>query len=350
MLRSAIRYRFLFRSRDEGRNKMKRFFLIATLVVFGLASQAQADGPLLGMSAYDAPVGPANNDLRSAWLNRPLMMADAVGSPDNWTNGYNIDWQLGPWQTWINAVPGRVLYYTALMLGSGQTLAGCAAGTYNSSWVAFANAIAKWNFTSLIVRTGHEMTGNWYPWSALGNEAAFVSCYQNIVNTLRSTQPNIEWQFDWNPIPTTSMAELFATYPGDSYVDYVTTDAYDVSFGSGTYPYPVNCDQTCLLSAQKQNWAYLAGYLSTISGFAQSHGKKMAIPEWGLWQASYQYGAGGDDPYYIQQMYLWVMNPTNNVAYQSYFDLATDANHEVYPPTSYPLGSAEYQQLFGLAK
>jgi len=74
----------------------------------------------------------------------------------------------------------------------------------------------------------------------------------------------------------------------------------------------------------------------------------MGIPEWGLWQASYQDGAGGDDPYYIQQMYLWVMNPANNVAYQSYFDLATDDNHEVYPPTSYPLGSAEYQQLFGL--
>jgi Glycosyl hydrolase family 26 len=319
----------------------------------GLAGQVNAanDGPLLGMSAYDAPVGPANNDLRSAWLNRPLMMAYAVGGPVNWTGGYNINWQLGPWQTWVNAVPGRVLYYTASMLGSGQTLQGCAAGQYNrSTWVPFARSFTGYNFPTIIVRVGHEMTGNWYPWSALGNEAAFVGCYQQIVNTLRSTQPNIKWQFDWNPIPATSTAELSATYPGDSYVDYVTTDAYDVAYGPGTYPYPVNCNQTCLSAAQAQNWSYLANYLATISSFTKTHGKKMGIPEWGLWQAPYQYGAGGDDPYYIQQMYLWIMNPANNVAYQSYFDLATDANHEVYPPTSYPRGSAEYQQLFGLQK
>lgn len=77
----------------------------------------------------------------------------------------------------------------------------------------------------------------------------------------------------------------------------------------------------------------------------------MAIPEWGVWDEKYTYGAGGDNPYFIEQMYNYIHDPINNIAYHSYFELASDGDHRLYGdsknPSLFPNSSATFKKLFG---
>lgn len=52
--------------------------------------------------------------------------------------------------------------------------------------------------------------------------------------------------------------------------------------------------------------------------FAQSHNKQLVIQEWGAWLDPH---GGGDNAYYIQQMYNFVSNPNNSIAWHSYFEV-----------------------------
>jgi hypothetical protein len=76
----------------------------------------------------------------------------------------------------------------------------------------------------------------------------------------------------------------------------------------------------------------------------------------GVWPTSgTSYPGGGDDPYFIQKMHDWITNPANNVAYHSYFELASDADHQLdgdsepvsaSMPTIFPQSSALFQRVF----
>jgi beta-mannanase len=138
------------------------------------------------MTVGEPPTAPQYMAERESWLNHPLNLMVASASWVNWEPPYDLGWQLGVWKAYS---ANYTLFYTPLMLGPGGTLSQCAAGSYDSIWTDFANALNKYGFTSPIVRLGHEMTGNWFSWSALGQEADFVSCYRNVVNAMRQAQP-----------------------------------------------------------------------------------------------------------------------------------------------------------------
>ena len=54
-----------------------------------------------------------------------------------------------------------------------------------------------------------------------------------------------------------------------------------------------------------------------LRDFAAAHGKPMAFPEWGLLVRSDGHG-GGDNPYFIQKMHDFFMDPANNVVFHAY--------------------------------
>jgi hypothetical protein len=68
--------------------------------------------------------------------------------------------------------------------------------------------------------------------------------------------------------------------------------------------------------------------LTKFRNFAQSHGKPLSIPEWGVNDAATM--GGGDNTYYVQQMLTFIFDPANNVGYHSYFDVqAGDGHHQL---------------------
>jgi beta-mannanase len=102
-------------------------------------------------------------------------------------------------------------------------------GQYDTYIRSVATAAKAWN-GPILIRYGHEMNGNWYPWAASVNgntPAAFVAAWQH-VHTIFTTAgvANVKWVWCPNAGGPTPVAQV---YPGDAYVDIVGMDGYNFS-------------------------------------------------------------------------------------------------------------------------
>lgn len=205
------------------------------------------------------------------------------------------------------------------------TMAGCAAGDYTSHWVDFAQTMRSLGLGSSVIRLGWEFNGNWYVWGG-GDPATFAQCWRQIVSTVRAITPRM--RFDWNVNRGSSAGmpddAVLQAYPGDAYVDYVGIDNYD-QWGDW-------------------NTQLNGGYgLNYWLDFAVAHGKRLSVPEWGLYPGS---PAGyGDDPAYMQHMHDFFAANAAHIAYEAYLNEPADyIADSIYNPVQNPLSSAVYLQ------
>ena len=202
--------------------------------------------------------------------------------------------------------------------GSCHGLSQEAAGDFNSDFVTVAKNMVAAGFGSSIIRLGWEFNGGWFPWAAGGCSSAFVGAFQQVVTSMRSVAGQ-SFTFEWNPTRgDLSVGNLATFYPGDSYVDYVGLDVYDVEWAS----YPGMPSEFSNMETQTYG-------LNWLSSFASQHNKAMAFPEWGLgWgtcssdgqavTASNTQVCGGDDAQFINLSSEWFA--THNVAEATYWD------------------------------
>jgi hypothetical protein len=203
----------------------------------------------------------------------------------------------------------------------GFDIAGAAAGTYNTQYTSLVNTIKNRGVgvqpNDLVFRPGWEFNGGWYPWGANNSSFVvdatrppkFIQAFQNFVNISRSILPNA--LIDWNAahgspsgLPTSNW------YPGDSYVDYIGMDVYNVNYNTSA---PSDSDATW--------WSVLLtgnGYgLNWLESFSAAHGKQISIPEWGTGRKIDGTDRSRDSRYFIAQMADWIRK--HNVKYHSYF-------------------------------
>jgi len=115
----------------------------------------------------------------------------------------------------------------------------------DGKWDAY---VSKWAKAAkdadvpVLLRWGHEMNGNWYPWApALNGQDAslYVKAYQH-VHDLFVAQGATKVQWIWcinnDSVPNETWNAPAALYPGDAYVDWMGLDGYNwgtgVSYGS----------------------------------------------------------------------------------------------------------------------
>lgn len=103
------------------------------------------------------------------------------------------------------------------------------AGNYDAYLTQWGVALAAWG-KPVMLRYGHEMNGNWYPWAdgvngnTPGDYAAAWRHVHDIVDAAGAT--NVSWV--WSPnIPYTGSTPLAGLYPGGAYVDVVALDGYN---------------------------------------------------------------------------------------------------------------------------
>jgi len=208
------------------------------------------------------------------------------------------------------------------------TMAGCAAGAYNDKWVTFAHTMRAYGLQRSIIRLGWEFNGNWFVWGG-GSPTTFARCWRQVVTTVKRIDPGMT--FDWNVNRASSAGmpgdEVLKAYPGDAYVDYVGVDSYDFW---GTLD-----DQF--------NGAYGLNYWLK---FAIAHGKRLSVPEWGVYPGDPH--GNGDDPAYIKAMHDFFATNRKHIGYESYFnESGSFIAASLYDPDQNPLSSAVYQQLWG---
>lgn len=293
-----------------------------------LAAPASA-APLLFVYEGAGCTGAQKVPRFEAFLNRRLDgVTDFVPLP-NWDGMMGwTRWSLGCW-------PARYrLSLSVPMLTSdgSTTLAQGAAGAYDGHFRDFGRLLVSRGRADAFLRIGEEFNGDWYPWSANKDPAAFRAYFRRIVTALRSV-PGARFKIVWNPTLGASKVSPDDAWPGDDVVDVIGLDAYNASWIPRDVDDPEARWGDRLTADYGLNWA---------ADFSARHHKPLAFPEWGTGVRPDGHGFG-DDPLFIRNMAAWMM--AHDVVYQGYWDYpASDFDAEIttgkYPKAAQALKKA----------
>jgi Glycosyl hydrolase family 26 len=235
----------------------------------------------------------------------------------------------------------QMIWAVPILPSSGNySLATGATGAYNQYFITLAEGLVTGGQGSSIIRLGWEFNGSWFPWKADGQAGNFIAYWRQIVNSMRSV-PGADFKFEWNPTDgDEGVGNLADYYPGNSYVDFIGLDVYDVAWGS----YPGAATEFSTIEAEPYG-------LNWLASFAAKQGKPMTLPEWGLGGGDSHDGApvsdpgtqvsGGDDPTFINDMAAWI------AAHNVYEATLWDVNESLVTPTSNPDALAAVAHDFG---
>ena len=177
---------------------------------------------------------------------KPLFMdtfTDFTQDPSQWAS--NASWDAWSWSLTGSTVVGPGSGVTPVIgLPLASNAGGWAntdtffqqivAGQYDADYKGVVDAWAKAGYTTAQFRLGYEFDGNFMPWGP-GNSSSptaaadFVAAFQHVANLVHSESAadNMTGQVVWNPADinwsATPPAQL---YPGDKYVDIISTDTY----------------------------------------------------------------------------------------------------------------------------
>jgi len=169
-------------------------------------------------------------NLFTDWSNTSKVMNNLFGQqlPNIWNNG-NV-----PMVTWEPFTAAQTPNDVEVRIAAGQYDA------YINTWAGKLKVFLSGpngvygdaDDRRAYVRLGHEMNGNWYPWSpALGGNTAndYVAMWQRVVgkfDALGLDATHLQWVWCVNADDVGGFAaESF--YPGDAYVDWVAIDGYN---------------------------------------------------------------------------------------------------------------------------
>ncbi len=316
--------------------------------------------PHMGLYENSPPKGITEVDDYAKALNRSLMWGHCSTNWDTWGNIDTVHWLWPAWSKWITAKSGRRLVISLAIIPTtpkGQapiTLEQAAGGAFNDHFTKLAGILVQQGLGESIIRLGWEWDGNWYPWGVktAQDAANYAGAWKQIVTAMKSVPGAEKLQFCWNGAGEKLKFPMEAAYPGDEYVDYVGLDIYDKTWVKGTYPLSIRGERQRQAGNSKEGLQVFYDGDHGIKAwcdFAKSHHKGFMVPEWGLCQLKNGHG-GGDNPYFVQQMYNFIQDPANNVYEAAYWDAKESKLIPTGGMTASPCPNAWalFQKLFSL--
>jgi hypothetical protein len=226
-------------------------------------------------------------------------------------------WQFGPFTSSNGRKLAKVLIFPMLSESFDsnqglQDLGAAASGAYDNIYTQMAQSIASFGSPAISVRIGHEMNGNWYPWSATdGNghnatPASYIATFKRIAKIVRQYNPNvlIEW--------CTSIQPTTPSWPGSSKtpLDY-WVGAYDpVTNPGGADVISMDWYEGMVGSNFDANIRGGQFGLDWLVSFAQQNGVKVALSEVSTGLMSSQNEGDGcpcsNDGSFMQKLVDWL--------------------------------------------
>ena len=176
--------------------------------------------------------------------------------------------------------------------------------------------------TGLTCGLGWQMEFPENAWAALpgsGKEASYAGCFRRIVQAMRQEQPANQWKLVFN-VTDIHWRALPGSSPSGPATLQVTSSALlpTTVLDPRQLSLPKRLDAGCRLTRQQNSWNHKFWGLVALRNFAAAHGgKPLAFPEWGLLVRSDGRG-GGDNPYFVEKMREFFMDPANNVVFHAY--------------------------------
>jgi hypothetical protein len=237
--------------------------------------------------------------------------------------------------------PGRVSLGLSLLT---KDTAGrfdlCNSGAFDTKVGEIGRQLQASGLGDSVVRLGWEMNGSWFPWAVPSSQKdAYKSCFRRQVDILRSQAPGL--LIEWDPAKGTSYGyDVREIYPGDAHVDIIGVNYYDA--------WQAMNDEATWNNMYNRTHNGGPYGLGTWLAFAKGQGKPLSVPEWGVCQACNDQRSR-DNPLYIRKMHEFFGANAGSIAYETYFNCGTKyngASYQIYPSTSNPLASAEYNRLW----
>jgi len=382
-------------------NSPRKPFL-ALLIALGSVFATAAAAELLPINDNTAPpyLGITESNIYTkaatdfyAWLNRGPQQF--VGTTLSFNKGSDWNgiagaspWFFGPNTAWVEGDRAhRVLVICTPMFPgppdrSGATTGSCtgpvsfaagAAGAYDWAFKGVAEQLVAHHMGNSIIRLGWEFNGTWYAWhlNDSAEVADFVTYWKRIVDAMHAVPGASGLKFMWSgSVGSGTPYDIAKAYPEGNdhtnhpYVDYVGVDVYDKCWDKTVYPFPMGASDAVKLECQKKAWSTLlkpwGNNIPQWQAIADSHHVPFCIPEWGLWtQATSDpqknQGGGGDNPYFIQQMYNYIQDPAHHIYLAAYYDYDTTGNEAKISnvggvSTRYLKSSALMKQLFEIRR
>ncbi len=276
------------------------------------------------------------------WRGSPVDTAVTYPAYQTWQELAESDWHVAV----FDGFEGRLVYGLPLLPkdSAGRGLDEVAAGQHDDAFTAVADSLLKHGRGDSYVRVGLEAQGDWFPWGASNGENTpeqFRAAFAHVSQLLKARMPQAQIVFDTSCGAVLRgqqdrMDVLNALYPGDDVVDVVGCDNYD------HYSLISRTDEqfTSALRPEKA-----AGLQDTLD-FARAHGKKFAVPEWGL--TAERSDGGGDNEYFVYAMYMWFAANADDVAFENYFNEPDEyLGSSIWDVVQNPTASQEYRKLWG---
>jgi Glycosyl hydrolase family 26 len=304
--------------------------LIVPAIVTALLGIRPVCAVEIGVYAGPGCAGVTHLGVYQAWLGSPATHVTENFDQSSWFNlTSDVPWSVNCYASVRNAV--SMTFSIPMLPADGiSSLAAGALGAYDNTFTVIANTLINAGFSTAIVRLGWEFNGNWQPWFAgasPANTAAFIAYYQRIV-TLMKAVPGARFLFEWCPNVGAVNMPADQGYPGDAFVDVVGMDIYDGHWSAGDAN-----------PAARWNYYVTESYgLQWQVNFAAAHMKRLSLPEWGCCGNN-----TGDDPYFINQMSIWLTK--NSYLYAVYWD-SNSAYRGMLSNNQYPSASVTYIQDF----
>jgi hypothetical protein len=214
----------------------------------------------------------------------------------SWGSIADPQWTIVDWQ----GSTFHMIYGVPMLPDTGASLATGATGAYDPVFASLATHLVAAGEGNAVLMLGWDPLQPGPAWQVRGEaEAAdYVDYWRHIVTAVRAV-PGAHFSFEWDGgTPIGSPLAPSAVYPGDSYVDFIATNAFDQVADPTDGP----------------RWAAIAEDTNGpdwFAEFAADHHKPLVIGEWGLEPGSAP-GGGGDDGAFVTDLLQWCA--TNRVA------------------------------------
>lgn len=183
-------------------------------------------------------------------------------------------------------------------------------------------AVSVKNYSGqVIIRFGHEMNGNWYPW---GNRPVeYTAAYRKIHDVFKSSGvTNVTWMWSINAdnVPPSPIEGAGRYYPGNTYVDIIGLDGFN--FGT---------------SQSGSVWRSFTAIFTPAYKFAFGLNKPIMISEMGCAEA------GGDKAAWIRDMAESLTEKMPGIGEIVWFNLSKETDWRI---ESTPASLAAWKLVF----